>query len=91
MSIFIAEQHKQTNMNKILIVFGRRRYPLVLDGLFSRLLLTLTTEELQCTHIPNFTTSGFEQQKIRFKCLNGRTQAVKSEVLKTLPSDIIQK
>ena len=92
MPIYIAAEHMQPNMNQALLFFGLIirsdmfwRYPLVLDGLFSRPSLTPATEEMKCPLIPNFTTSVFEQQKIRFKCLGGRTHALKSEILITLP------
>jgi hypothetical protein len=98
MSIYIAVEHMQPNMNQALLFFALRicsdmfwKYPLILDGLFSRPPLTPATKEMKCTLIPNFTTSVFEQQKIRFKCLSGRTHALKSEILTTLPSGIYQK
>jgi hypothetical protein len=85
----------QANTKQVPLFFGLRicydtfwRYPLVSDGLFSRLLLTPATEDIKCTRISIFSISVFEQQKIRFKFLNGRTQALKSEVLTTCPSDI---
>jgi len=98
MSIYIAVEHMQANMNQVLLFFGLRicsgtfsRYPFIFDGLFSRPSLTPATEEMKYTRISNFTISDFRQQKIRFKCLSGRTQALKSEILTTFPSDLYHK